>query len=213
MNGPAERVVRNFEQLYSVAIVLALGRAIENIVRDSNAPGSILAPGSLPAFVALFVTLVPFYHGAMRHLDRTYVQERAENVRTGTLLVDFLLLFVEGALFFVIAELLPDASAAAWGIVVLLLLDAVWGTAVFAVFYRRRQWRAEMRWVALNLLFAPTLALFLVLAPDRPSAVLDLPVATALVLIALARSALDYATSWDFYFPSMTTSAVKEPTG
>jgi hypothetical protein len=203
MSSPGERVVRNFEQLYSVAIVLALGRAIENIVRDANSAGSILAPGSLPAFVALFVTLVPFYHGAMRHLDRTYVQERGENVRTGTLLADFLLLFVEGALFFVIAEVLPDARAAAWGLVVLLLFDAVWGTAVFAVFYKRRQWRAEMRWVALNLVFAPGLALFLIVGPDQPGGHLDLPVAIALMVITIARSALDYATSWDFYFPRM----------
>lgn len=203
MTSSAERVVRNFEQLYSVAIVLALGRAIENIVRDANAPGRILGPGSLPAFVALFVTLVPFYHGAMRHLDRTYVQEGGKNVRTGTLLADFLLLFVEGTIFFVVAELLPNARAAAWGIVVLLLLDAVWGIAVFAVFYRRRQWRAEMRWVALNLVFAPSLALFLLFGPDRAGGSLDLPVAIALMAITIARSTLDYATSWDFYFPRM----------
>jgi hypothetical protein len=83
-------------------------------------------------------------------------------VREGALLSDFLLLFLEACLFFVVARLLGDPRDAAWALVALLALDAAWGLAVRFLFVKSHTRWAEIRWVYINAVAAPSFAIALI---------------------------------------------------
>jgi hypothetical protein len=191
---PIAQSARNLERLYTVAIGLALTVAITSLISPTSS--NPLRAGMLPQFLAFFATLLPFYHGAMRHLDRWYVEERGANVRSGALLADSLMLFVEGCILVAMAILLPRPFAFGWFLVTLLAFDAIWGASTYLIFAREKRIGAELRWVAINLVVTPVL-LAIILVFD----VTDVPVRAALAAVAAARSSIDYALSWSFYFP------------
>ena len=87
-----ERSVDNVQKIYAVIIALAIAQAIQNLLKS---PGSTTVDLSLrqvsaglPAFIAFLVTLVPFWQGMNRHLDRCYLEKTA-GVRQRVLLLDF----------------------------------------------------------------------------------------------------------------------------
>lgn len=175
---------------------LALATAIEQVVTNATPPKFEF--DRVPMLIAMVVTLVPFYHGAMRHLEHHYVDNQGRYARKGALLADFLLLFIEACFFFVIAELISNAKAAAWAITALLAFDAIWGSLSWAVFFRRGNWKTELSWVFVNLVAVPVFVLVLLVDGGQ------LSTATTLVVmfLAIARTAVDYGTAWKFYFPS-----------
>ena len=109
--------------------------AIVRFVPESGSP----VWRSFPMIVAYVVTLVPFYHGAMRHLDVTYRQAEAPPVREGALLGDFFLLFVEACLFLALANVIAHTTQATWTFLALFALDGLWGLAAYWVFTRSRR--------------------------------------------------------------------------
>jgi hypothetical protein len=149
-----------------------------------------------PQFLAFFGTLLPFYHGAMRHLDRWYVEEAGANVRPGGLLADSLMLFVEGCILVAAALLLPRPYAFAWTLIILLAFDAIWGASTYLIFARKRHIGVELRWVGINLVTTPTLIVVVLVLN-----VAAWPVRLVIAVVAIMRSVIDYATSWSFYFP------------
>ena len=199
-----ERTVRHLQELYTVAVSVALGAGIVRLVGVGPQEPTIQWD-SLPMLVALLATLIPFYHGSMRHLDQVYVEEGGGNVRANALLMDFLLLFIETGVLFVIAGLLPKPWYAGWAIVILLVFDSLWGSAVHFAFSRPgRPIRplTALRWAVLNLAFAPAFAALLLLGRPSPAeGPLSLPIALGFMVVAVLRSALDYTISWTFYFP------------
>lgn len=201
MNRAREGTVKNLQELYTVAVGVALVVAIEQLVRLPEGHSASIRWDVIPAFCAFLLTLVPFYHGALRHLDQRYVEERAEGVRDGALLADFFLLFLEACVLLGIARVLTDARAAGWGLASLLVFDALWGTGIYLLFARgRRKWD-ELEWVRLNLVAGPALMLGLVLLSHAPSAKGRTILAVGLPVAMLLRSVIDYRRSWNFYFP------------
>lgn len=201
MDRAREGTVRNLQELYTVVVGVALVVAIEAILREPRAGGSLIRWEYLPAFGAVLVTLIPFYHGAMRHFDQVYVEERGENVRSGALLADFLLLFIEACLLLAAARLIPDVNAAAWAIAILLVVDACWGAAVYLIFLTgARRW-IELRWVIMNIVAGPALAILLLAASTPARGETDWFISIAFLLVAIVRTVVDYSVSWAFYFP------------
>jgi hypothetical protein len=87
-----ERSVDNVQKIYAVIIALAISQAIQNLLKS---PGSTTVDLSLkqvsaglPAFIAFLATLVPFWQGMNRHLDRCYLEKTA-GVRQRVLLPRF----------------------------------------------------------------------------------------------------------------------------
>ena len=62
---------------------------------------------------ALLVTLIPFYHGALRHLDEQYAGAGARQAR-GFVLVDFLVLFLESCVFLALAVSIARPEVFGW---------------------------------------------------------------------------------------------------
>ena len=201
----AASTVKNLQELYTVAVGIALAWGIEQLAGKGGggqaAAQEVINWGALPAFVAFLVTLVPFYHGALRHLEHTYVEDRGLDVRKGSLLADFFLLFLEGCLFVLAAKFVADPRTLGLILSTLLVFDALWGLAVYLLFTKgRRRW-AELRWVQINIVAGPLLAVAVFgIAPTRSPAT-DLTVAVTIAVIAALRTVVDYWLSWGFYFP------------
>jgi hypothetical protein len=147
LSSPQESSVRSLANLYSVVIGVGLSLGIVNLVDAAKAPIPVKL-GLLPYFVSYLVTLIPFYHGALRHLDATYVEEGGRQVRSGGLLLDFLVLFLESCLLLALAVLLPSPQLYAWGLVALLSVDIIWGFLAHVAFSKAG---AELKWAYINI--------------------------------------------------------------
>src|SRR6476620_10742803 len=80
-----ERSVDSLQKVYAFVISLALVQAIQIVLVDRTTMDFVDIHTMLqraPAFVALLLVLVPFYHGMNRHLDVCYIEntegQRAE---------------------------------------------------------------------------------------------------------------------------------------
>jgi len=203
MDEGQKNSVKNLQNLYSVVVGVALSLAIVRVIDTELAPVPVRYE-SLVLLVAYVVTLVPFYHGALRHLDTTYVEQGGKHVRGGALMLDFAILFLEGCLFLGLAALVETPAFFAWGLLTLLVVDVVWGIVAHLAFTKQTTDKAELKWVQNNLAFALLLLLYLgalgVIPPDGRTT--DWALTSGVLGIALARTFVDYYRSWQFYYPS-----------
>lgn len=204
--GPAQGAVRNLQELYTVAIGVAIAMAMDTLIKPavgSPVPNYIASPwGSGLALAALFVTIIPFYHGAMRHLDQRYVEERGAGVRRGALLADFVILFAEACIFTGMALQLASIESFAMWLGVLLMVDALWGILVHACLVKASTGIPELGWAGLNV--GASLVLWAWIYYSRSSQASQWAEGLALgcFAIALVRTMIDYWKFWAFYFPA-----------
>jgi hypothetical protein len=197
---PKKNSVQQLAELYTVVIGIALSIAIYNAI-DQNAQYLPVRIHLLPVLGAFVFLVVPFYHGAMRHLFATYVEGGgSSNIKSIALLLDFFLLFLEGCLFVMMASTLGKPETFAWVVVTLLSLDSIWGFLAWIATTGAKSQFAEKIWAAINIVTAVVLALVLILAKDR---FLNhgLSMAFVIMLILFLRTVIDYSLTWWFYFP------------
>jgi len=199
MSSARENSVRNLQSLLNVLVGLALTSAVLRLLLNRQYQLDVQVDWqSLPMFLTFLVTLIPFYHGALRHLDRTYVEQGGRKVRRGALLVDFAMLFVEGCLLVALANALPDPRVFAWGLIALLGLDAIWGLLVEYVLVKERTRGPELRWCIIN-----TVAVVVLVGLATQTALLaSRGWGNLLLYVALVRTTVDYALCWPCYFPT-----------
>ena len=123
------RSVDSIANIYAVVIALAIAQAIQTLIKDPSGGAGLkfdaLYAGA-PAFVAFLFTLVPFWHGMNRHLDRCYL-EKTGVVAQGALLFDFTVFFLEAGLLFAAGWSLRAGLVTFYCLGVLLVTDMVWG--------------------------------------------------------------------------------------
>lgn len=195
--------VRNLENLYSIVVALAITLAIYNMI-DTTRETVPFKPELLPFFFAFLVTLIPFYHGALRHLDITYVEQGGKQVRKGALLIDFLALFIESCILLALAVLLPKPPFFAWGLVTLLTFDTIWAFIAHLGFSQDVKPKVELRWALINLITAIILSIYLVICNFVSSATdtIDLRLSVGILGFSFLRTIIDYAWCWNTYYPS-----------
>lgn len=219
-----ESSVRHLQQLSTIVAGFALSDAVGQLFRGDT--GSQHGSVGLLLLAAFVVTLISFYHGAMRHLDDVYlISASAHEVRRAGLAVDFAFLFAESCVLFTMAHRLGDPPRFFLFLVLLLVVDVAWviGGYVAAppshrltmesqLLFRlpRGQFFAPLTWARNNLLFI-ALALGAWLLHRRWSGLDEAPIAVLLTLFALARTVNDYRLSWDFYFPSLRSDGEEDP--
>src|SRR5690348_12216406 len=123
-----QRSVDSIEKIYAVVIALAISQAIQSLLRQPSGSGDLTIDGlasGLPAFVAFLVTLVPFWHGMNRHLDRCYLEKRTAVVQ-GALLLDFICFFAEAIFLFAAGWTLRSGIETFRYLGLLLCLDMLW---------------------------------------------------------------------------------------
>ena len=154
----------------------------------------------LPAFISLFVVVVPFIHGMNRHLDECYLRRTNATVPSWALLSDFLTFFVESALIFATAATLKEPRLPFGFLGTLLLIDVIWALQTWIVHYRRMSMpikKTPLPWMLVNAV-SLTIGLPLGLSMTDSDSVRP----WALMGLAIARTVADYASSWSFYFPT-----------
>ena len=113
-----KRSIDNLQRIYTFVVSLSVAEALRRVLAD------LPKVPELDVWLRLgvvLVTVIPFYHGANRYLDATYVTGERSSVRYA-LLVDFLFLFVEAILFFVLSLVIREES---WFYIVFVILLAI----------------------------------------------------------------------------------------
>ena len=113
VEGPHADSVRALEGLYAVVVGLALTGSVLSVVDAQRMPAP-LDGDAVPLFFAFLFTVVPFFHGAVRHLQRTYIEEGHRLVPPALLMGDFGVLFVEACLLVGLSALLGRPLASIW---------------------------------------------------------------------------------------------------
>jgi hypothetical protein len=196
--------VGHLQTLYTVVVGVALTVALEDI--SATGPGQTSLLSSVDAvllLVAFIATLLPFYHGALRHLDVTWIEKEGRDVKSGALLADFVILFVEGCLFLLIARQLSSPFHFGAGLAALFAIDVIWGIVAHVAFTQPGADKAEWKWVQNNVVAVIALLALLFSARTwvaQPAQATWMVV--GLLIVALVRTVVDYVRSWDFYYPA-----------
>ena len=186
-----KRSVDALRELYSVVVAFALVGAIGGLV-SKNASGIVFFPENIPWFIALFTTLLPFYHGALAYLDKTYIFSTEQPKRLA-LLVDYLILLCEAGLFVWLGLIISDTEGFVEYYAYLLILDVFWAAAVY--FLTPAGLQTVWRWLVINLV---TLGLMAAISYTPFLQVLKPDV---FAYLAILRSIADYIWCWGDYFP------------
>jgi hypothetical protein len=189
-----ERSVDSIAKIYAVVIALAIAQSIQTLIKDPNGGADLRVEAILsgtPAFVAFLFTLVPFWHGMNRHLDRCYL-EKASVVAQGALLFDFVAFFLEAGLLFAAGWSLRTGIATFYCLGILLATDMIWGYISHLIHFPGRKSHV-LKWSIINVA-AGALAFGVVEFPFKQKP-------WVLMAIAILRSIADYKFCWKFYFP------------
>ncbi|MEN9689288.1 MAG: hypothetical protein RI998_1285 [Pseudomonadota bacterium] len=153
-------------------------------------------------FIAFVVTLFPFFHGALRHLDDAYIENVNDHIKTGALIIDFSLLFLHALAFLVLSQLLKKPADFAWLLICLLAIDVIWGIFAFNGPSSHGKLSPEIRWSIINFFFICATAFYLIdndiyLGWQGSSGKL----AVLITIACIFRSAADYLWCREVYFP------------
>ena len=198
-----KRSVDNLQRLYTVVVSLAVTESLRRLLVNYSTSGQVAGLSEWLMFVSLIFTVVPFYHGANRYLDATYVTEE-RSAKTAALMVDFIMLFLEGLLFFGLAMVMANEAHFYTVLAGLFLLDIIWvGTTNLTATGESDKMPGFAKWAFINFLAFSALLIFVwsnVLnfqfwQTDRARSI-------ALVTVAIVRTVFDYVRVWHFYYPS-----------
>jgi hypothetical protein len=196
-----ENSVRSLVNLYTVVIGAALSLAVARAI-DVKAGLTSISSVSILLFGCFVVTLFPFFHGALRHLDDAFVENESQNIKAGALIIDFALLFLHALAFVVLSQLLQRPSHFAWLLIAVLMIDVVWGVFAHYGSSSGSKLSAESKWAIINFIFVGIVAAYLVgndifLNYNRDA----LKLSILLTIACALRSTVDYVWCRELYFP------------
>ncbi len=194
--------VKQLCDLYRVVIAAAVGLAFGGII-DTNVSPIPVKLDRWETFVAMIVTIIPFFHGAVRHLFATYVEGGGSTrIKNWAILIDYYLLFLNGGLFVALSQTLGDTMAFVVVFMAVLAIDCIWGVLASMGFAGTSSQKAEVKWAAINFVAAMILALLYFIQPVLTQLGLtDEGLQGVIVVIALVRTVVDYALNLPFYCP------------
>jgi hypothetical protein len=184
--------IRSLRELYSGVFALALYEAIRGVAEVPDVHRSLQFRFFLLAFCA---TLVPFYHGTMRYFEDSYLRNTSE-LKPAYFLFDFLTLCTAAGSLVWLGAMFGTDFKQDYFIKVyafLLVVDVFWGFMTHPLTHSLKK---VMPWLLLNAITFCAIAglwYWSDLVHGRAT--------TIFLLIAPARSILDYAFNWYMYFP------------
>lgn len=191
-NDKMTRSVDTLKELYTVAVGVALVMAVGKLA-DKDASAPVFGSDSFFLFLVMAATLIPFYHGAFRHMDDIYIFPEAPKKRPkpGVLLVDYMLLMLEAGLLVWLATSILSPAVFTKGFILLLAVDVLWAVVTGLLTPAKN----VFKWGILNFVVAVILS-GLCYWPGH-----TLIPAGCLCAVAVVRSTLDYWVSRRLYFP------------
>lgn len=134
-NTPLGRSLAAMERVYAFLVGLALtngARRMFDVYVDPGANGKQLdfvalhTVSAFCAFVAMAVTLIPFYQGAHVHLDKHYRYFEDQEPEMPMLLLEVLLILVSSFFFFMCGELVHRPAYFGLAFIGVFLFDLAW---------------------------------------------------------------------------------------
>lgn len=191
-----KRSVDSLQGIYSIIIALAIAQAINTTFISNGAlktTHEILL--ILPQFLTFVVTIVPFFHGMNRHLDRCYLSQNSNPIE-GALLFDFFVFFMEAMVLFSFAGTLSSGSLQCFLILaILLFFDSLWSIISYWIHYKKFT-RGPIVWCIINVITIVLLIFLYFHQYFQPEIKPWL-----FFIIAFCRTVSDYYFCWPFYFP------------
>jgi len=214
-----QRSVDSLQRLFSVVVALAITVAIQKVLFDEKGNMHVwydeathayvlwnALSNRLPALLAFIFSIVPFYHGMNRHLDRIYVEREVPGNKEGYLVVDFFVFFLESCLLVAFASLVGVKDYAFIALMLLLAVDAAWAFGTHGIHYGAIA-PSTARWGVINAVTIGVLLLFYC-SNLFPIGVLR---SWALSEVAVVRTIIDYSVCWRFYFPGQNPARFAGP--
>lgn len=193
--------VKNLINLYTVVIGVALSLAIAGLIDPKKGLESVTLSATL-LFASFVATLLPFYHGALRHLDDTYIENENPHIKNGAFIIDFLLLFLHGIAFVVLSLLVSNPSHFIWILVGLLSIDVLWGVFTHFGSSSYGPYIAEWKWALINFVFIILSVGYLIMNDIYLSNISNPKKLSLLIfIVCLLRTIIDYVWCRTFYFP------------
>jgi Domain of unknown function (DUF4406) len=190
-----ERSVNTIQSIYAIVIALAISEATQSFLTGPDGHVNLRVKwllAGLPAFIAFLVTLVPFWHGMNRHLDRCYL-EKTEGVKRWAIPIDFFVFLWEAALLFAAGLTLRSGIETFICLGLLLALDMVWAFISHQIHFRGR--KSHALWWSLINAVTMVIAILVVAWPFEGEPLF-------LMAMALLRTIADYVVCREFYFPA-----------
>jgi len=197
------RSVDNLQRLYTFVVSLAFAESLKRalLTTTNNVDLSTSNSGKWMLCAALIITAIPFYHGANRYLDATYVTRERSSKKRFSLMIDFLFVFLQALLMFSLALLITAGGPEIetnyklfyWGLALLLSIDILWiaitrGTTDDAPSPPKTvQFR---KWAILNIFAVINILVLVYFAKWE-----------CLLFLVITRTVVDYFIAHDFYYP------------
>jgi hypothetical protein len=198
-----ERSIDNVQSIYAVIIALAISEAIETLLKATNSTtGEISfaeARNGLCAFVAFLFTVVPFWQGMNRHLDRCYL-EKENSVKHSVLLLDLGVFLAEAIVLFGAGLLIKSGIVTFYWLALLLGIDMVWAVGSHYI-HSRGLTPHSLKWSLINICAILVAVVAFVFFDMCPHVVFARHRQFVLMVIAVGRTIADYKLCLDFYFP------------
>jgi hypothetical protein len=192
--GRRARSVDHLQELYTVVVAIALSLMVDRLVPRS---GARVHYHRLLLGASLLMTLIPFYMGALRHLDEQYADAIGRSRREFSILIDFLLLFLESGAFLALAVSVARPRVFAFAFLLLLVFDVAWAWLATRFLLRAADLDAQRSWLYVNVSAVAVVGTLLILVAagsiSTPSLWWLIPV------VASVRTTVDVGLTWRFY--------------
>jgi hypothetical protein len=197
-----KRSVDNLQRVYTVVISLAITESLRRLLSQLGGTGKLPDSAAVVAVICLIVTIIPFYHGANRYLDSTYVTGE-RSAKQGALMLDFIALFGEGLVFFILSLLIENTVLFFTLLAFLFFFDSfwVWLTKLSSSNHVDKGQEYKI-WASVNNFSAVILLLLFAKNIFQWNITLSPTIQITITLFTvLGRTISDYATVWNFYYP------------
>lgn len=197
-----KRSVENLQRLFTVVASLAITESLRQLLTVTGDVGTLPEIPTTLTVISLLTTIIPFYHGANRYLDATYVTGE-RTAKPETLIFDFSAIFLEGIIFFILAVLIRNLVAFYTLLALLFFFDAVWvWITKLTTQSSTIQGEVYISWSITNIIAGLVILFFiwsnLFQINLWSSAMVQV---IAVTLVTLTRTIVDYARGWSFYYP------------
>lgn len=204
MNPRRLPIVNSMDAMKLVYVVVAALALTTGIERFLTADGSLqLNFDSLTfwTFVVFLTTVVRFIHGALRHFDRTYAEERSGiDWRIFQPLIDFWGLFFQSFLFFLLALTLDRYHDFVLFYLILLFGDSIWILLINVRNLKQITDGTPKNWLLANLLVMVPMGISLGILHTKEGYFQAEGLVIFLISLVAFHTAMDYWLNWGFYF-------------
>jgi len=198
----ATRSVNALQVFYTMVLSLAVVQSVQQIIDINYATNGIIFKTEYAVNFLVFIFLViPFYQGAIRYLDETYITGKRPVLKKLQGLIDVLFFFFEGMIFYSMALAIPNNHDFYLATLIVLTVDIIWlGSVYFAnhmVFLQIKWW-----------LFLNVIAIFIILFSFSMNCLDEKSKYLYLGAVMFLRTILDYSLTGSFYWPGALPSSI-----